>query len=145
MDIQGSELMALQGGSKTLNNVLTIQTEVSFVQQYKKQPLFSEIELFLRKKRFNLTRLMVPHHHPLTPFSSDNPADPAFIPMWTDALFVNSALSPEKLSHEQLLKLAVLAGVRYQMLDVMYRSLKQAFGTTKRETMADEIIQKILS
>jgi len=145
MDIQGAELMALEGARATLNGVSTIQTEVSFVPQYIDQPLFSEIELFLRKNKFNLARLMEPHHHPLTPFSSENPSDRAFIPVWTDAIFIKHVFSPHLLSKEKLLKTAIIAGVRYQALDVMYRCLKQVFDDEGIEGSADIALQRILN
>lgn len=142
MDIQGAELMALKGAEATLNRVLTIQTEVSFVPQYINQPLFSEIELFLRKNKFNLARLMEPHHHPLTPFSSEDPSDRAFVPVWTDAIFVKSLFNPKLLNKEELLKVAIISGVRYQILDVMYRCLKQALPHLPT---SDNAISKILN
>src|SRR5690606_35873068 len=52
MDVQGAELMCLQGAEKLLDKVLVVHAEVLFLEMYKNQPLFSEVEIFLRKKGF---------------------------------------------------------------------------------------------
>jgi FkbM family methyltransferase len=48
LDIQGAELSALKCATQLLSTLLVVECEVNFVQQYIDQPLFSEIELFLR-------------------------------------------------------------------------------------------------
>lgn len=53
IDTQGTEYEILQGSEKTLNErTVAIVTEVSFCELYKNQKLFSEVELFLRKRGF---------------------------------------------------------------------------------------------
>jgi len=54
MDIQGAELLALKGLSEEIYNVKIISSEVSFVEIYKKQPLFKDIKKFLNDKGFVL-------------------------------------------------------------------------------------------
>jgi len=55
VDVEGAELDVLEGAEKLLeNNVLAIRAEVLFVEAHKNRPLFSEIEMFLRKKGFML-------------------------------------------------------------------------------------------
>ena len=53
LDIQGFELPALQGGIGVLRGVAMVQAEVEFVPLYVGQPLFSELELFLRNHCFD--------------------------------------------------------------------------------------------
>ena len=48
LDIQGAELMALSHGKSRLREALLIQCEVEFLPLYIGQPLFSEVEAFLR-------------------------------------------------------------------------------------------------
>lgn len=53
LDTQGSELEILQGGeTHVLPRVLGIESEAEFVPQYVNQPLFSELEQFLRAHHF---------------------------------------------------------------------------------------------
>ncbi len=54
LDLQGYELFALKGAQDVLPNVKIIFAETEFVTLYKNQPLFSEIELFLRENNFSL-------------------------------------------------------------------------------------------
>lgn len=51
-DCQGSELAALKGMGKYLDNVLGICTEVEYKEMYKGQPLYPEIKEFLNEKGF---------------------------------------------------------------------------------------------
>ncbi len=53
IDTQGTELAILQGGSKQLDeNILLAEIEVEFLPLYEDQPLFSEVESFMRSKDF---------------------------------------------------------------------------------------------
>ena len=61
LDTQGSELGILQGAEKTLENVLGVEVEVEFSELYQGQPLFAEVDVFLRKKDFQLFDLASVH------------------------------------------------------------------------------------
>lgn len=52
LDIQGAELSALIGSKDTLRDVLGVETEISFLSSYNKQPLFGDIASFLSTKGF---------------------------------------------------------------------------------------------
>lgn len=52
LDIQGSELNALEGGKSALDNVLGIEVEVEFVHLYADQPLFGSVHKILRDHKF---------------------------------------------------------------------------------------------
>ena len=52
LDIQGAELSALIGSKDTLRDVLGVETEISFLSSYNKQPLFGDIASFLSAKGF---------------------------------------------------------------------------------------------
>lgn len=55
LDSQGSELSILKGASNILDSVITgLQIEVEFAPLYQGQPLFSEIDEFVRKFGFQL-------------------------------------------------------------------------------------------
>ncbi|HVN79666.1 MAG TPA: FkbM family methyltransferase [Terriglobia bacterium] len=54
LDTQGSELDILKGSIKTIGKTLWIVVEVEFHPLYEGQPLFSDVDLFLRQYGFNL-------------------------------------------------------------------------------------------
>ena len=56
LDIQGGELLALEGAERLLNSqsVSVIYTEVQFIQLYERAPLFHDICHFLEAKGFSL-------------------------------------------------------------------------------------------
>ncbi len=54
LDTQGSELEILEGADQTLRSVLAIQVEVEFSPMYQDQPLFGQVDAFLRERGFSL-------------------------------------------------------------------------------------------
>ena len=57
IDTQGSELLVLEGAKKLLENIRTLEIEVEFNPIYKGQPLFSDVDVFLRQRGFVLWKL----------------------------------------------------------------------------------------
>ena len=54
IDTQGHELSILHGSVDYLDNLVGLEIEVEFVPLYKKQPLFNEVDSFIRKHGFEL-------------------------------------------------------------------------------------------
>jgi len=51
IDVQGGELAILQGGEKFFkNNIVGLEAEVEFAPMYKNQPLFSDVDVFVREQ-----------------------------------------------------------------------------------------------
>lgn len=57
LDVQGYELAVLKGAGSSLKKVKVITAEVEFVPMYIGQPLFAEIDIFLRKNGFSLLNI----------------------------------------------------------------------------------------
>jgi FkbM family methyltransferase len=57
LDLQGYELEALKGCGALLPRIKAITTEVEFVPLYEGQPLFGDIDIFLRQHGFKLLNL----------------------------------------------------------------------------------------
>jgi FkbM family methyltransferase len=57
LDLQGYELEALKGCENILSRIRIITTEIEFVPLYNNQPLFADIDAFLRGKDFRLLNL----------------------------------------------------------------------------------------
>lgn len=64
LDLQGYELEALKGSEQLLQTIKIITAEIEFVPLYEGQPLFSDIDLFLRQNGFKLLNLYDLWTHP---------------------------------------------------------------------------------
>lgn len=54
LDTQGSELEILRGSSNILSSMFAVEVEVEFTPIYKDQPLFGDVDTYLRQKGFTL-------------------------------------------------------------------------------------------
>ena len=124
-DIQGSDLCAIEYGSRYFEGALALEVEVEFIQQYEKQPLFSEIELALRQQGFIFhsftgygSRLLKPAIDEQDPYRTLNQW------MWSHAIFFKDFLTKE-LSEEDYFKLAVIANDIYGSYDVALHCLSK--------------------
>jgi FkbM family methyltransferase len=54
LDVQGSELAILRGGTRTLAGTLVVHLEMPFVPLYRDQPMFGDIDIFLRSAGFRI-------------------------------------------------------------------------------------------
>jgi FkbM family methyltransferase len=57
LDVQGAELDVLRGAERSLRRVRVIQAEVEFAALYEGQPLFGDVDAYLRERGFVLWRL----------------------------------------------------------------------------------------
>ena len=59
LDVQGAELEILRSGHKLISEgLLVVRLEVEFIQQYRHQPLFSDIDSYLRSQGFHLMQFI---------------------------------------------------------------------------------------
>lgn len=63
MDIQGAELMALQGLGPRLADVKLIHLETEFIEIYRGQPLFAELKRFLLERGFSFLGFTIYSRH----------------------------------------------------------------------------------
>lgn len=52
LNVQGAELEILQGSTSLLGRVIGVMAEMSFVESYRKRPMFADIDIFLRGHGF---------------------------------------------------------------------------------------------
>jgi FkbM family methyltransferase len=111
MDIQGSELNALSNGVKLLKETLVIQVEVMFLEMYVGQPMFSDLDQFLRANGFQFHcfngGLAGRTFKPLVSHNNENAMIHQAI--WADAIYVKDWLKLDQLNEEQLIKYGLLA------------------------------------
>lgn len=112
VDVQGADFDVLRGGAEVLKqSILAIQTEVEFVPLYINQPLFGEIDTYLRKEDFTLFDLAVGRRIRVrSPIFSDR--RPGQI-MWADALYFRDLIREDIVTHlktpNRIFKLACIA------------------------------------
>jgi FkbM family methyltransferase len=124
IDIQGAELMVVENAQEKLKSTLVIDTEVEFVEMYKGQPLFSEVELFMRKQGFVFHKFHSTCSRIMQPLSkANNPFAGLSQQLWADAIFIRDFTKFHLLSDLQLLKLATILHIVYRSYDIVLRLL----------------------
>jgi FkbM family methyltransferase len=137
MDIQGGELAALSNATRLLDKTLLIQVEVEFVELYVGQPLFADVDRYVRSQGFQFHcfsgelagRTFKPliAHNDIT--AKLNQA------LWVDAFYVKDWMHLEKLNEDQLIRYAVLAHEILRSPDLVHVVLEQ-LDTIKKSSHA---------
>ena len=121
VDVQGGEMLVFEGAPERLKTAVVIDVEVDFIPLYKNQPLFGDIDAFLRSKGFMLHQIQ---HYGLTfkPKVSDGAAT-SQQSSWGDAVYVRDFPVFERLEPLALLKLAAILHENYRSYDLAARAL----------------------
>lgn len=126
IDIQGGELMAFQNAVERLKDVLVIQTEVEFLPLYVDQPLFSDVDMFLRQQGFMFHRFYPTVSRVISPMLVNNDIYAGMSQIvWADALFVRDFTRPERMSDHQLLQTATILHDCYRSVDLVMHLLSE--------------------
>jgi len=124
IDIQGGELMVFKNAVKRLASALVIHTEVEFMQMYVDQPLFADVDLFLRQHGFVFHRFFPLTSRVIQPMLIDNNVYAGMSQtLWADAIFVRDFTRLELMSDEQLLRTAAIVHDCYESIDLAYHLL----------------------
>lgn len=75
LNIQGADLMILENGLEKFSQAVVIETEVEFVEVYRRQPLFGDILKFLSSQGFVLHKLVDIYERNFRPLSTHDPTD----------------------------------------------------------------------
>lgn len=115
IDVQGADLDVLHGATNFLvKSVLAVQIEVEFSELYKGQPLFADVDIFLRGQGFSLFDLYRSHlRRGSAPITSEAHSGQI---LWGEAFYLRDLLLADTtLSRFQtpnyLLKLACIADI----------------------------------
>ncbi len=126
LDIQGAELMVCQNALNRLRETLVIHTEVEFLPMYENQPLFSELEIFLRQQGFMFHRFFPTVSRMITPLMIDNDEFAGMSQLlWAEAIFVRDFTRFDELSDRLLLAMATIIHDCYRSLDLVLNILTQ--------------------
>jgi FkbM family methyltransferase len=124
IDIQGGELMAFQNATKRLADALVIQTEVEFLPLYVDQPLFGDVDVFLRSQGYVFHRFFPTVSRTIQPMLVQNNIYAGLSQtVWADAIFVRDFTKLSRLSPRQLLAMAAILHDCYQSYDLVLHVL----------------------
>ena len=121
IDVQGAELSVFKNGQDVLAQTSIIHTEVEFVEMYKGQPLFADIDIFLRSQGFQLHTIDYFGSRCFKPFIvEDNVNKGINQRLWADVVYVKDFMKFDELPDGKLIKLAVILNDVYQSFDFCY-------------------------
>lgn len=126
IDIQGAELMAMSNAEARLRDLLVIHTEVEFLPMYRDQPLFSDIDQFLRKHGFVFHKFDPTVSRMIAPLLLNNDIYAGMSQLlWADAIFVRDFTRLDRFADRQLLSMAAIVHDCYHSLDLALRLLTE--------------------
>ena len=148
IDIQGGELEVFRNGINRLQDCLVIHTEVEFLPMYQGQPLFSEVELFLREHGYIFHQFSPLVSRVIQPavFKVDGSEDiyrGLSQVFWADAVFIKDFTNFDKLSTINLKKLAIILHECYGSVDLVLRAL-MTYDTKSDSNLAKKYINSSL-
>lgn len=144
IDIQGGELNVFRNGEKKLKDTLVIQTEVNFIQLYENQPLFAEIDQWMRAHGFMLHTLLEQRKRIYAPMRINGGIHQGINQLTTaDAVYVRDINTLQEASVEQRKKLAIILSKAYGSFDLAYRLLMNEDGCSEKSFFNKVVGKKI--
>ncbi len=138
LDVQGAELEILQGGVDVVRGLLAVVCEVEFVPLYRGQPLFGDVDAFLRRHGASFHKFLGMAGRVMKPLTAHGSPNYPVQFLWSDAMFVRDLFALDSLDGDQLLKLAVLCDL-YDSKDVALHVLR-LHDTVHNSALADEYL-----
>lgn len=125
-DVQGAELDVFRGAERLLGDALVVEAEVEFVPLYKGQPLFAEVDVFLRGRGLVFHFFPALFGRAFKPMLMRGDGELAFRQqLWGDAVYVRDFTRLAELSPERLLKYAAIVHDVYQSYDLAHKALME--------------------
>lgn len=135
IDAQGSELSIFKNGMRSLSKTLLIQTEVEYVELYKDQPMFADIDIFLRKNGFQFHAFHGTGSRCFKPLIFNGEINAGLRQaLWSDVLYVRDWMCLENLSEIKLKKYAILAHDLLRSFDLAHLILLTLDQKTDKNT-----------
>lgn len=120
LDVQGAELLVLQNGLTKISDAVVIETEVEFLEVYKGQPLFGDMQTFMREQGFVLHKLIEISGSNFRPLAAADRIDATSQFLWADAVFVRDFTRFDRFTPAQLIVGAVILHDIYLSYDLAH-------------------------
>jgi len=122
IDVQGAEIAVFRGGRTRLSSAVVVQTEVCFMQLYKGQALFGEIDREMRSFGFVPHIFFPTERVMISPLQiNGNPRAKMNHAVFRDVVYVRDFTRPDSMDTEQLKQLALLAHYCFGSYDLALR------------------------
>ena len=119
LDVQGAELMVLQNAVRVLGSVSVIQVEVEFLELYENQPLFADVDRFLRGQGFVFHTFLGFGTRCFKPMMKDNDPNKGMNQiLWSDAVYLRDWQNLAALSADKVARYATLLHDLFGSLDL---------------------------
>jgi len=147
IDVQGANLLVLEGATWILErSILAIQVEVEFSHLYIDQPLFADVDTYLRKQNFTLFDVLTAARCIRSPLHSKTRRGQL---LWADALYfrdlIQEDFSEVFKTPDRILKLACIADIMeytdYALELLEYLTLQ--YGNDEKYNFANNIIESL--
>lgn len=143
IDVQGAELMIFQNALRVLASTLVVQVEVEFVELYKKQPLFADVDAFMRANGFKFHTFLGFGSRTFKPLvCNNNPNLGLNQRLWSDAIYVRDWQALGQFSDVQLMKMALILNDFYRSYDLSYLLLSE-LDRRKGGALANEYLDRL--
>ena len=118
-DTQGLELPILSNADDLIDKAFFVETETGFIENYKGETTYAEIDLFMRSKGYILFDLNINHRIPRNNQFKEEPTGAEQI-MWCEAtwmkdyvsLFERGLINVNAISREKALKALIVCGLQ---------------------------------
>ncbi len=131
-DVQGAELDVFRGAERRLSQALVLETEAEFLPLYEGQPLFADVDSFLRARGFVFHTFAGLTGRCFKPVVARNDVNAMIRQLlWSNAVYVKDFLRFDALPAQKLLKLAVILHEVYGSADLASLALEAHDAQTK--------------
>jgi FkbM family methyltransferase len=135
LDTQGSELDILKGGAQVLASCVGCEVEVEFSPIYKNQPVFHQVDSFLRDRGFVLWDL-----YPLVRYTEGQPVPGNGRLFWSNAVYFRDYIDDFFVSHKDKLLVLLSLLEAYGDRDAVSAGLKRAADLGFAPSIARELV-----
>ncbi|MBS0189419.1 MAG: FkbM family methyltransferase [Planctomycetes bacterium] len=119
LDVQGAELDVLRHSERILRSTMLVQCEIEFLEMYKGQPMYSDVDAFMRSRGFMLHFFMGFGGRAYRPVTTNGNVNlPIRHMLWSDAVYVPHVARLHEYPPERLLVLALILHEVYMSVDL---------------------------